>query len=66
MSNATVTTVPKLLVSKSGVDRNGTNWVMIEKNDGDFILSAFIKTTKPMNVGDELKLPSSVRIPWSL
>ena len=50
----------EVLILKSGVRTDGSHWVLIQKEEGDFLLTALIAVKTPKNAGDKLQLPSSI------
>ena len=58
----------ELIVVKAGTSQKGNHWAMIEKTEGVVNLKAFLSTTKALNAGDKIKLPTSIanNIEWKL
>lgn len=48
------------LILKSGKRTDGSYWVLVQKEEGDFLLSALIATKTAKTVGDKLVIPAAI------
>ncbi len=49
----------KINVLSIGTSSKGANWARVQKIEGNFILTGFLTTVEPLEVG-EVEIPSSV------
>lgn len=48
------------LILKSGQRTDGSYWVLVQKEEGDFLLTALIATKTPKTAGDKLTIPTAI------
>lgn len=47
-------------IMKSGTRTDGTFWVLVSREEGDFVVSALIATKTAKTAGDKLVIPAAI------
>lgn len=55
----------KFIIKRAGTSVNGTNWIMLERENGAFLQTCVLRTVKPMEVGKEVEVPADIKLEWN-